>query len=79
VNSSDQVIVITSGGQLIRTRTDEIRECGRNTQGVRIIRLDPGERVVDVAPVADYDDGGGPNGAGNSQLPPSLPPEEGLV
>jgi DNA gyrase/topoisomerase IV subunit A len=34
-----------------------VREAGRNTQGVRIIRVGAGEQVVDVEPVADKDDG----------------------
>jgi DNA gyrase subunit A len=49
----DQLMVITNGGQVIRTRVSEIRETGRNTQGVRVIRLGEGEQVVDVEPVAE--------------------------
>ena len=49
----DQLMVITNGGQVIRTRVSEIRETGRNTQGVRVIRLRDGEQVVDVEPVAE--------------------------
>ena len=57
VRPEDQIMVITSGGQIIRTFVQEIREAGRNTQGVRIIRIGPGESVVDVEPLADPDDG----------------------
>jgi DNA gyrase subunit A len=39
VSPDDQLMVITNGGQVIRTRVSEIRETGRNTQGVRVIRL----------------------------------------
>ncbi|MBK8713864.1 MAG: DNA gyrase subunit A [Deltaproteobacteria bacterium] len=49
VRSTDQLMVVTSGGKVIRTRVDEISVLGRNTQGVRIIRTDEGERVVAVA------------------------------
>ncbi|MBN1653685.1 MAG: DNA gyrase subunit A [Deltaproteobacteria bacterium] len=56
VKMDDQVVVITDGGQLIRIRVAQIREAGRNTQGVRIIRLTDGERVVDVAPIAERDE-----------------------
>jgi DNA gyrase subunit A len=56
VNMDDQLVVITDGGQLIRIRVAQIREAGRNTQGVRIIRLNNGERVVDVAPIAERDE-----------------------
>jgi DNA gyrase subunit A len=56
VRPSEHIIVITSGGQIIRTRVFEIREAGRNTQGVRIIRVAEGEHVVDVEPVQEYAD-----------------------
>ena len=56
VSPDDQLMVITNGGQVIRTRVSEIRETGRNTQGVRVIRLREGEQVVDVEPVAETDD-----------------------
>ncbi|MGB5811304.1 MAG: DNA gyrase subunit A [Polyangiales bacterium] len=56
VCTEDQLMVITNGGQVIRTRVSEIRETGRNTQGVRVIRLRDGEQVVDVEPVAETDD-----------------------
>jgi DNA gyrase subunit A len=63
VSPDDQLMVITNGGQVIRTRVSEIRETGRNTQGVRVIRLRDGEQVVDVEPVAEGedDDGEEPN------------------
>jgi DNA gyrase subunit A len=57
VSPDDQLMVITNGGQVIRTRVNEIRETGRNTQGVRVIRLGEGEQVVDVEPVAEGEDG----------------------
>ena len=53
ISPEDQLMVITNGGQVIRTRVGEIRETGRNTQGVRLIRLKEGEQVVDVEPVAE--------------------------
>jgi DNA gyrase subunit A len=56
VSPDDQLMVITNGGQVIRTRVSEIRETGRNTQGVRVIRLRDGEQVVDVEPVAEAED-----------------------
>ena len=51
VDPDDGLMVITDGGQVIRTRISEIRETGRNTQGVIIIRLSKGEQVVDIEPV----------------------------
>jgi DNA gyrase subunit A len=52
VGGDDQLMCITDAGVVIRTRCAEIRETGRNTQGVRVIRLGENERVVDVEPIA---------------------------
>ncbi len=46
VDPGDEVVLISSVGTLVRTAVDEIPEQGRNTQGVRLIRLDDGERLV---------------------------------
>ncbi len=46
VNCDDEIMLITNGGTLVRTRIDEVSIQGRNTQGVRLIRLSNGERVV---------------------------------
>jgi len=48
VDETDDIMLITSGGVLVRTRASEISVIGRNTQGVKIIRLDQGEKVVSV-------------------------------
>jgi DNA gyrase subunit A len=56
VEESDSIVVITNRGQIIRTRVGEVRLAGRNTQGVRIIRLDDGEKVVGVEPMAEPDE-----------------------
>ncbi|MDB4989013.1 MAG: gyrase subunit, partial [Myxococcaceae bacterium] len=52
VRPEDQLMCITDAGVVIRTRVVEIRETGRNTQGVRVIRLGDSEKVVDVEPIA---------------------------
>ena len=49
VEEDDEILVVTEGGMLIRMNTAEIRRIGRATQGVRIIRLKEGDRVVSVA------------------------------
>jgi DNA gyrase subunit A len=56
VRPDDQLMCITDAGVVIRTRCGEIRETGRNTQGVRVIRLGESERVVDVEPIARDED-----------------------
>jgi DNA gyrase subunit A len=48
VNDTDEIMLITDGGILVRTRVAEISVVGRNAQGVTIIRLDKGEKVVGV-------------------------------
>ena len=48
VDDTDDIMLITSGGVLVRTRANEISVIGRNTQGVKVIRMDDGEKVVSV-------------------------------
>jgi len=56
---SDQVMLITRGGIVIRTKVSEISEIGRNTQGVRLINLEEGDQLIDVARVEEKDEGEG--------------------
>jgi DNA gyrase subunit A len=49
VNSDDELMLITTGGVLIRTRVQEIREMSRATQGVTLIALDEGEKLVSLS------------------------------
>ncbi len=51
VRQTDQVMIITTSGKTIRVRAEEIPSIGRNTQGVRIIKVGEDERVVAVAKV----------------------------
>ncbi len=46
VSEQDDIMLITDAGKLVRTRVDEISVMGRNTQGVRLISLSEGERLV---------------------------------
>jgi DNA gyrase subunit A len=56
VSEDDEVMLISSGGTLVRTPTAEISIMGRNTQGVRLIRLDAEERLVGVGRVEALQD-----------------------
>jgi DNA gyrase subunit A len=56
VIDSDQLMIMTSGGQLIRMPVKGISVIGRNTQGVRLINLDEGDKVSDVARVVIEDE-----------------------
>ena len=53
VRDSDDLMLITSGGVLIRTKVEQIRETGRTAAGVKLINLDDGEQLVSLEPVAE--------------------------
>ena len=53
VSESDDLMLITSGGVLIRTKVDQIRETGRAAAGVKLINLDEGEQLVSLERVAE--------------------------
>ena len=55
VGEEDQIVLITDGGTLVRIPAADVSCMGRNTQGVRLIALAEGERVVGVAPVLEED------------------------
>ncbi len=52
VHDGDEIMLITSGGTLVRTRTDEISVMGRNTQGVKLISLDDDEKLSGIERIA---------------------------
>jgi DNA gyrase subunit A len=56
VQDSDEIMLITTGGVLIRTRVNEIRELGRATQGVTLISLDAGEKLAGLEKVVETED-----------------------
>jgi DNA gyrase subunit A len=51
VRESDEMMLITNKGQMVRTRVKEIRETGRNTMGVKLMDLRNGEKLQAIAPV----------------------------
>ncbi|MGQ0443330.1 MAG: DNA gyrase C-terminal beta-propeller domain-containing protein, partial [Methylophilaceae bacterium] len=56
VNEDDEIMLITTGGVLIRTRVKEIRELGRATQGVTLINLGEGEKLSGLEKIVEADD-----------------------
>jgi DNA gyrase subunit A len=56
IHESDEVMLITTGGQMVRIRVSEIREAGRNTMGVKLINLIEGEKLQDIAPVVSQEE-----------------------
>ena len=75
VDDSDQIMLVTDGGQLIRCPVYDVRIAGRNTQGVRIFRTDEDETVASVERIPDdgtNGENGGENGdAAEDPAPPS--------
>jgi DNA gyrase subunit A len=59
VKPDDEIMLITSGGVLIRTRVNEVREMSRATQGVTLINLDAGEKLAGLERVIESDDDDG--------------------
>ena len=51
VRDEDEIMLITVAGQMVRTRVKDIRETGRNTQGVKLIDLEPGDKLQAIARV----------------------------
>ena len=56
VMEDGEIMMMTAEGKIIRLKIGDIRQIGRNTQGVRLIGLDPNDRVVGVAPLAERAD-----------------------
>ena len=57
VAADEQIMLISDAGTLVRTPVQEISVVGRNTQGVRLISLSNGEKLVSVEPIADVGSG----------------------
>jgi len=55
VKQNDEIMLITTGGVLIRTRVKEVREMNRATQGVILINLDEGEKLAGLERVIETD------------------------
>jgi DNA gyrase subunit A len=55
VKESDEILLITSSGVVMRTPVKEVRETGRDTMGVRVVNLDQGTEVVSLAKVSEED------------------------
>jgi DNA gyrase subunit A len=60
VREDSDVMIITGQGKVIRVHSGEIREAGRSTQGVRLLRLDEGDRVAAAATILEEENGAVP-------------------
>lgn len=59
VTDSDELVIISTQGMVIRQAVKEMRVMGRNTSGVRVIRLSEGDSIADIAKVVPEDDSNG--------------------
>jgi DNA gyrase subunit A len=75
VGENDEVLVVTQNGIVIRVPVAGISAVGRNTQGVKVINLDPGDRVIDFTRVEQSPEEAGEEGNGSDQ--PLETPAEG--
>ncbi|MGZ5239203.1 MAG: DNA gyrase C-terminal beta-propeller domain-containing protein, partial [Caldimonas sp.] len=55
VRADDEIMLITDSGVLVRTRVAEIRELGRATQGVTLIALDDGAKLIGLQRIVEND------------------------
>jgi len=70
VSAGQEIMLISSTGTLVRTAVDEISVVGRNTQGVRLIRLAEGERLTGIERVESLGDESA-EGAEQAEQPPA--------
>src|SRR5574341_1528154 len=77
VDDHDEVMLISTGGVLIRTAVAQIREMGRSTQGVTLISLDQGEKLAGMERIEERDLGNGNGGNGGNGDSHEEPPAAG--
>jgi DNA gyrase subunit A len=75
VEESDQIMLVTDGGKLIRVPVDDVRIAGRNTQGVRIFKTEESEKVVSVERVPEDGNGEAADEDGDGEADGSDEPE----
>ncbi len=67
VRDTDEIMLITVSGQMVRIRVQDIREAGRNTQGVKLIELEENDRLQAIAPVISESEE-----EGQAEVPPGV-------
>jgi DNA gyrase subunit A len=73
VTAGQEIMLISSTGTLVRTPVDEISVLGRNTQGVRLIRLADGERLTGIERIESLEAEGDAEAAEPEPVPPATP------
>jgi DNA gyrase subunit A len=68
VDSDAQVVLVTDYGKIIRLKAKQVRITGRNAQGVHLVRLEPGEKVRAVSPLAEREEDDDSNDSNNGVI-----------
>src|SRR5205814_606643 len=70
VKEESDLMIVTKDGKIIRIESSEIRETGRSAQGVRVVRMEEGDRVAAASVIPEAEPGADKNGLnGQSDLP----------
>ena len=69
VKEDSDVIIISKEGKIIRLESADIRQAGRSTQGVRLVRMEDGDRVAAASVVPETENGDAPKSNGQVDLP----------
>jgi len=70
VKDDTDLMIVSKNGKIIRLESAEIRQAGRSTQGVRLVRMDDDDQVAAASVIPDTENGNGDNGSnGQSELP----------
>ncbi len=69
VKEESDIMIITKDGKIIRLESGEIRQAGRSTQGVRLVRMEEGDRVAAAGVIPEADNVTGPESNGQGDLP----------
>src|ERR1051325_8637238 len=73
VRDADEIMLITTGGQMVRIGVAGVREAGRNTMGVKLVNLDANDKLQAIAPVISEDKDDEPNGGTEPPAEPAPP------
>ncbi|HEY6169145.1 MAG TPA: DNA gyrase C-terminal beta-propeller domain-containing protein, partial [Verrucomicrobiae bacterium] len=74
VRDADEIMLITTGGQMVRIGVAGVREAGRNTMGVKLVNLDANDKLQAIAPVISEETGDEPNGGTEPPVEPAPAP-----
>jgi DNA gyrase subunit A len=69
VKEDSDLMIVSKNGKIIRLEAAEIRQAGRSTQGVRLVRMEDDDQVAAASVIPDTENGEGKNGDGQPELP----------